>query len=180
MAKLGLLTGTVKIEEYNPEWKDEFLKEKILLEQQLHDFDVDIQHVGSTSIAGCWAKPIIDIAIGVESLKYGEQLIPVLATIGYVYAGDAGIPGRHFFKRKNGELSTHYIHLEPLGGKLWNNHILFRDYLYRYPELIGEYSNLKRDLENNFSEDRNKYAEGKNPFIEKIIETAKEEKLNNL
>ena len=78
MLKLGLISGTVKIEEYNPEWKDEFLKEETLLKKQLQDYDVDIQHVGSTSIVGCHAKPIIDIAIGVESLEYGEQLIPVL------------------------------------------------------------------------------------------------------
>ena len=78
MLKLGLTSGTVKIEEYNPEWKDEFLKEEALLKKQLQDYDVDIQHVGSTSIVGCYAKPIIDIAIGVETLEYGEELISAL------------------------------------------------------------------------------------------------------
>lgn len=112
MLKLGLKSGTVKIEEYNPQWKDEFLKEKTLLEKQLLDYVVDIQHVGSTSIIGCCAKPIIDIAIGVESLEYGEQLIIVLCNIGYTYDGDGKIPGRHFFKKKNGELTTHYIHVD--------------------------------------------------------------------
>ena len=82
MTKLGLISGTVKIEEYNPEWKVEFLKEKEMLEKQLLDYDVDIQHVGSTSIVGCFAKPIIDIAIGVVSLEYGEQLIPLLCNMG--------------------------------------------------------------------------------------------------
>ena len=97
MLKLGLMSGTVKIEEYNPEWKDEFLKEDTLLKKQLQDYDVDIQHDGSTSIVGCYAKPIIDIAIGVESLEYGEQLVLVLCNIGYIYDGDGEIPGRHFF-----------------------------------------------------------------------------------
>ena len=50
----------------------------------LHDYDVDIQHIGSTSIVGCLAKPIIDIAIGVKSLEYREQLIPVLCNIVYI------------------------------------------------------------------------------------------------
>jgi GrpB-like predicted nucleotidyltransferase (UPF0157 family) len=177
MTKLGLISGTVKIEEYNSEWKDEFLKEKEVLDKQLQDYDVDIQHVGSTSIAGCLAKPIIDIAIGVESLEYGEQLIPVLCNMGYIYGGDAGIPGRHFFKRKDEELSTHYIHVEPIGGKLWDNHILFRDYLNKHPQLIIEYSNLKKSLEKDFFENRSNYAIGKNPFIEKVIETAKKEKV---
>jgi len=176
MLKLGLMSGTVKIEEYNPEWKDGFLKEETLLKKQLQDFDVDIQHVGSTSIVGCYAKPIIDIAIGVESLEYGEQLISVLCNIGYVYNGDAGIPGRHFFKKKDGELSTHFIHLEPINEKLWNNHIWFRDYLNKQPQIIIEYSNLKKCLEKDFSENRNEYAIRKNPFIEKVLETAEREK----
>lgn len=170
MAKLGLISGTVEIIEYNPEWKDEFLQEKEVLEKQLQDYDVDIQHVGSTSIVGCFAKPIIDIAIGVESLEYGEQLVLLLCNIGYVYAGDGGIPGRHFFKKINGELSTHYIHLEPINGILWDNHILFRDYMNKHPQLIIEYSDLKKCLEKDFYNNRNNYAIGKNPFIEKVIE----------
>lgn len=146
------------------------------MEKQLQNYDVDIQHVGSTSIVGCFAKPIIDIAIGVESLEYGEKLIPVLCNIGYVYDGDGDIPGRHFFKKKDGELSTHYIHVEPINGKLWDNHILFRGYLNKHPQLIIEYSNLKKGLEKDFFKNRNNYAIGKNPFIEKVIETAKKEK----
>mgnify|MGYP001594660584 CR=1 FL=1 len=176
MLNLGLISGTVKIEEYNPEWKGEFLKEETLLKKQLRDYDVDIQHVGSTSLVGCYAKPIIDIAIGVESLEYGEQLIPALCNIGYIYDGDGHIPGRHFFKKKDGELSTHYIHVESINGKLWNNHILFRDYLNKHPIIIIEYSNLKKHLEKDFFDNINKYAIGKNPFIQKVIETAKGEK----
>ncbi|MCB2291061.1 GrpB family protein [Clostridium sp. CS001] len=177
MTKLGLISGTVRIEEYNPDWKGEFLKEKEVLEKQLQDYDVDIQHVGSTSIVGCLAKPIIDIVIGVESLEYGEQLILALCNMGYIYDGDGRIPGRHFFKRKDEELSTHYIHVEPVGGLLWNNHILFRDYLNKYPQLIIEYSNLKKSLEKHFLNNISNYATGKNPFIEKIIEIAKKEKI---
>jgi GrpB-like predicted nucleotidyltransferase (UPF0157 family) len=176
MVKLGLVTGTVRIEDYNPEWKDEFLKEEILLKKQLQGYVVDIQHVGSTSIVGCSAKPIIDIAIGVESLQYGEKLIPAICNLNYIYDGDGRIPGRHFFKKKVGELSTHYIHLEPIGGKLWSNHILFRDYLNQHPLLIIEYSNLKQYLEKDFAENRDQYAIGKNPFIEQVLETVKREK----
>lgn len=177
MAMLGLKTGTVRIEEYDSEWKCEFLKEEAILKEELHAYDVSIQHVGSTSIIGCCAKPIIDIAIGVESLKYGEQLIPLICNVGYIYDGNGGIPGRHFFKKKDGELSTHYIHLEPINGKLWNNHILFRDYLNKYSQVMIIYSNLKKSLEKDFFDNRNDYAIGKNPFIEKIVETAEQEKI---
>lgn len=173
---LGLVSGTVKIEEYNLNWQFEFEREKAILLSQLQNYCVSIQHVGSTSIQGCCAKPIIDIAIGVESLEYGEKLIPILSGIGYLYCGDAGIPGRHFFKKQNGELSTHYIHVEPIGGKLWNNHILFRDYLNRHPETVYEYSSLKRSLEKDFFNDRNGYALRKNPLIEEVIGNAERER----
>lgn len=172
MSKLGLVSGTVRIEEYNPEWKEEFLKEEALLRKELHDFEIDIQHVGSTSIVGCYAKPIIDIAIGVKSLEYGEFLIPSLCKIGYTYDGDGKIPGRHFFKKKNGEFSTHYIHVEPVNGRLWMNHIFFRDYLSKHPQIVIEYSNLKKRLELDYCQNRDSYAAEKNPFIERIIKAA--------
>jgi GrpB-like predicted nucleotidyltransferase (UPF0157 family) len=177
---LGLKSGTVRIEKYNPEWKNKFEKEQIRLESALKEYNVNIQHVGSTSIIGCSAKPIIDIAIGVESLEYGEKLIAVLEKIGYIYDGDGKIPGRHFFKKGNGELRTHYIHLEPINGELWSNHILYRDYLNNHFELVKEYSNLKESLESEFADNRDGYARKKDPFIENILGKAKEEKCKDV
>ncbi|NMA94443.1 MAG: GrpB family protein [Clostridiales bacterium] len=175
MPRLGLVSGTVKIEEYNSEWKRDFRIEKILLKEHLRGYNVDIQHVGSTSIEGCWAKPIIDIAIGVESLEYGGELIPMLCNIGYIYRGNAGLPGRHFFKRNEGELSTHYIHIVPIGGRLWNNLILFRDYLNTHHQFIVEYSKLKRALEKDCLKNRQEYTMKKSPFIESILKRAEDE-----
>jgi GrpB-like predicted nucleotidyltransferase (UPF0157 family) len=106
-------------------------------------------------------------------------LIPVLCSIGYIYDGDGNIPGRHFFKKKNGDLSTHYIHVEPINGQLWNNHILFRDYLNKHPQIIIEYSNLKRYLEKDFYDNRDSYALGKDPFIGKILEIVRMEKCDS-
>ena len=62
---------------------------------------------------------------------------------------------------------------------MWNNHILFRDYLNKHQQLIIEYSNLKKSLEKDFFDNRNNYAIGKNPFIEKVIETVKFDERNN-
>jgi GrpB-like predicted nucleotidyltransferase (UPF0157 family) len=177
---LGLKRGTVRIVKYNAAWKTEYEKEKIRLEIELKNYKVNIQHVGSTSIIGCSAKPIIDIAIGVESLEYGEKLIPALESLDYIYDGDGKIPGRHFFKKGNGDIRTHYIHVEPINGKLWNNHILYRDYLNEHVELIKAYSELKESLESEFAENRDGYARKKDPFIEKIIDKAKEEKYRSI
>ncbi|WBW99757.1 GrpB family protein [Oceanirhabdus sp. W0125-5] len=67
------------------------------------------------------------------------------------------------------------MHVEQINGKLWSNHILFRDYLNKNPEINIEYSNLKKCLEKDFFENRNNYAIGKDPFIEKVIETVERE-----
>ena len=173
---LGLPSETVRIEEYDPSWKLEFQEEKEVLEEALKKFNVQIEHVGSTSMMGCSAKPIIDIAIGVCRLAYGEKMIPVLCGIGYIYCGDAGIPGRHFFKRCSGELHTHFIHVEPINGRCWNNHILFRDYLTSHPNLIREYSNIKKTLALTYPDHRDLYQEGKQAFIENVISIAKNQK----
>ena len=67
--EIGLLKGFVKVEKYNPKWQEEFKKEKKNLKKVFGNVALSIEHIGSTSIVGLSAKPIIDIAIGVDSLK---------------------------------------------------------------------------------------------------------------
>lgn len=59
----------VTIEEYNSNWSKEFNEEKIKLQEILNDKVISIEHVGSTSVEGLGAKPILDIAIGVADLE---------------------------------------------------------------------------------------------------------------
>ena len=81
---IGLTTDIVELHPYTSEWKDEFNKEKEFLLNILSGYDVMIEHVGSTSIEGCPAKPVIDVFIGVESLEYDEHLIPIFVEHGYI------------------------------------------------------------------------------------------------
>ena len=59
---MGLKVGTVKLEKYNPKWKDMYLEEEKKLKEMFGDLALAIEHIGSTSIEGLSAKPIIDIA----------------------------------------------------------------------------------------------------------------------
>ncbi len=165
---IGLKTDMVKLEPYNYEWKDEFEIEKERLLALLKDFEIDVQHV-STSIEGCPAKPVIDIFIGIESLEYGEQLVPILVANGYIYEGDGGRPGEHYFKKIGNNVTTHHIHMAPNFGQIWKNQILFRDYLKSHPTLLQDYINLKKRLSIQFPEDRESYSLGKKNFIENVI-----------
>lgn len=102
--ELGLKRGTVRIDKYNPEWKNEYLKEENILNEELKNYDVQIEHIGSTAIVGCSAKPIIDIAIGVPELEYGKQLIPILEKLGWTYDGKSDFGVRWFLKKCNGDI----------------------------------------------------------------------------
>lgn len=169
---IGLKRNTVKIFEYNPKWKDEYLKEKANLTVTLENYDVDIQHVGSTSIVNCKAKPIIDIAVGVPTLEYGKELIPTLQSIGYYYDGRNDFGVRYFLKKCENDIETYFIHIEDKNSRIWQNHILFRDYMNLNPEEVKKYSELKESLAKKFYNYRKSYTKAKEKYIEKIISKA--------
>lgn len=170
---IGLKRGTVKLASFSHEWSKLFEVEKERLSLLLKDLYLDIQHVGSTSITGCCAKPIIDISIKVFDFSQIETIKEKMKER-YIYKGDAGIPGRHFFVKGGENNRTHYIHIIPEGSKLWDNHIYFRDYLNLNKDQVEKYSKLKMSLLDNYSEDRAGYSKEKSSFIETTIHRAKE------
>lgn len=170
--KIGVKIKTVKVLEYSPDWENEYLKEKTVLKDALKNYTVDIQHVGSTAIVGCSAKPIIDIAIGVPNLEYGKKLIPILQKIGYHYDGRNDFGVRYFLKKCKNDVETHFIHIEDKNSRIWQNHIVFRDYMNLNLEKITEYSNLKQILAQKFCSDRKSYTKAKETYIAKTIDEA--------
>ncbi len=172
----GLGRKKVRLLSYNPEWKKLYKKEEKLLRFAIGKYVLDIQHVGSTSIPSSKAKPIIDIAIAVKSLEVGEKCIKPLERLGYEHKHDAGIKGRHFFAKGSEMYRTHYIHIEKINGKLWKNHILFRDYLRSHKEVIKEYNELKEKLAKKYKDDRDTYTVKKDPFMKKIMKRIKKER----
>jgi GrpB-like predicted nucleotidyltransferase (UPF0157 family) len=173
MTALGLAQGIVRLAAYNPEWPQLFTAEKLRLQAAIGPHVLDIQHVGSTSIPGMNAKPIIDIAIAVASFEAAFVCVPPVEQLGYEYKGENGIPRRHYFSR--GAPCTHHIHMVELSSSDWINQILFRDYLIRHPAAAGEYAALKQALARQYPTDRKVYTGQKAPVIERIIEQAKKE-----
>ncbi len=169
---LGVEQGKVLLKEYDSNWAEEYLIEKAHLGKILENFNIDIQHIGSTSIKGCIAKPIIDISIGVENLEYGKLLIAPLESAGYEYRGEAGVPGRLFLKKQTNYIQTYFIHIEQINSQSRKSHILFRDYLNNHPEDVKKYSELKRQLAKKYYNDRECYTEEKAHFIENILKKA--------
>ena len=164
---IGLSRGIVKLSEYDPEWQKLFNEEAVILRGLIGNYAADIQHVGSTSIAGLVAKPIIDVAVGLHKLPDVEYCISPLESCGYEYKDENGIPGRHFFAKGNPR--TFHLHFVEFGNELWRNYINFRNRLRENPELRIEYARLKKYSARRHENNRTAYTDSKKPFIEKVL-----------
>lgn len=165
---LGLDSKKVMLEEYDSEWHLYFNDESKLIKSVLGDSVIDIQHFGSTSIAGLKAKPIIDILVGLKSFSDIDQVISKMQEAGYIYAHWAGIPNDYTF-RKGKDITTHLIHVVEYGKNNWIHNIKFRDALKNNPALIKEYEQLKEDLAKKYPDSREKYTAGKGKFILDVV-----------
>jgi GrpB-like predicted nucleotidyltransferase (UPF0157 family) len=170
---LGLEKGKVRLVPYAPEWKLHFESEKHALLRVLGSTVLDIQHVGSTSIPGMIAKPIIDIAIAVNDFEEAKICIPLVESLGYEYKGEFGIPRRHYFVK--GDPRLFHIHMSEIKSVEWQNTLLFRDYLCHHPEAAKAYAQLKQQLAARYAQDREAYLEGKTAYVEQVIQWAKAE-----
>lgn len=80
---MGLKRGMVLLNEYSDNWKNQYLLEEVFLKDKLKNYIIEIEHVGSTSIPGIKAKPIIDILIVIESLNKIDEIENILSKYGY-------------------------------------------------------------------------------------------------
>jgi len=169
---LGLEKGVVRVVPYDPDWQVQYALEAARLYSSIGEFVLDIQHVGSTAVPGCDAKPIIDIAISIADLGKVEACVPPLEGLGYEYKGENGIPGRHYFQRGK-PVCLFHIHMSTPDHSNWINHLRFRNYLQAHAEAVHAYCQLKHDLAARYTNDRLAYTEGKAEFIRSILEAAK-------
>lgn len=165
----------VTVVEYRPEWQKIFEDEKRILQTALGDVPAQIEHIGSTAVAGLAAKPIIDLMVGLEDFSIADNVVPKIEALGYEYIRkyEAVMPFRRFFKKERSGIRTHNIHMVGIGGEFWERHILFRDYLRQNPDVAGQYASLKKELAGREWEDVNEYADAKTEFIKEIEDKAK-------
>lgn len=156
-----------------------------------------IEHIGSTSVPGLAAKPIIDIMVGLVDPaafdRAGEEpwradqdrdieprghtshvrLVRALQALGYIYRSEADIPGRLFFRRNAGNKRSHHAHVVMHGGDEWEKHLLFRDFLRAHPQWAQVYADAKRKLAVTHSDDRVAYTDAKTPLIAELTGKAR-------
>jgi len=172
------------LQKYNPIWIQYFEKLKSELENALEGIYVKIEHVGSTSIVGLAAKPIIDIDIVYWEDEDFEKIKTNLEKINYYHNGDQGIFEREVFKRKDIlekhpilDKQKHHLYVCPSDGNELQRHLLFRDFLRKNEWARKEYEKLKFEIAVAANQDRKKYAALKEirakEFIQSIIKQAK-------
>lgn len=177
--------GKIVLAPYDPAWPVLFEEERARLQTAIGEWAADIQHVGSTSIPGIAAKPIIDIAVHLRSPLDALKCITPLVEMGYECLGEFGIPGRIYFRRRtesplpgqahDGVGRTHHVHMYETGHEQFDYHIVFRDYLRSHAGAAQEYEALKRDLAVRFNDDVEAYADAKSDFVQHILSLAREE-----
>ena len=161
-------TKNVVVEKWNPKWKDELERIEDSLGKDVIYNSIKIEHVGSTSVEGLSAKPIIDLDIVIENNKF-EIIKRLLNDKGYKHEGDLGIEGREAFSYSGKEeLMTHHLYVCPKDSKELFKHITFRDFLKNNPDLASEYSKVKEQAAVLYPDDIDKYMEFKSEIIEKI------------
>lgn len=133
----------------------------------MRTFVLEVQHIGSTSIPGMPAKPILDIGVAVANFEEAVRCVPLMERLGYSYKGENGIARRHYFVK--GEPRTHHLHMLEVTSAEWKNHLLFRDYLRANLRTARAYADLKQQLATSFADDREAYQNGKENFINTVL-----------
>jgi len=171
------LNRPIIIAAYDPQWPVLFEQERKRIEAVLGKGTVLIEHIGSTAIPGLTAKPVIDIAIGIQSLEMALKYIPLIESLEYTYEPtlERLLPERRFFWKGTPTVHTYHIHMAEVGSPLWVEPILFRDYLRKHLDEGQDYSELKKSLAERCGNDMDAYVGGKTVFVERALAKATQE-----
>jgi GrpB-like predicted nucleotidyltransferase (UPF0157 family) len=155
---------------YNPDWPHQFTALKTELEQALVGTSyTSIEHVGSTSVPGLTAKPVIDIDIIIPSRSDLQAVADALtAKLSYENLGEMGIPDRYAFRR-HGASPKRNLYVCAEGSVSLRNHLGLREVLRRDEKLREEYGNVKMKLVEGGVKDIDEYIEGKSEVLQRVL-----------
>lgn len=166
----GVERYKVRLMPHNPEWTDEYKKVKDELLELWNSNILDIQHIGSTAIKSICAKPILDVAVKLNSIK--DMDIEVLQKYGYSYCGVQHDNYNYhlFVLRGDNQISLRHIHCYDKSENEFEMLVGFRDYLNSHYDKALQYEHIKKELALKYPDDRIAYTAGKENFIRSIYE----------
>ncbi len=160
--------ATIEISPYDDRWPAIFRRERAAIAQVLADSAVRIDHIGSTSVPGLDAKPVVDIQAEVRSLAARPFYDEALRHLGY-QSIDSRENDVRIAMRKRGEIAAN-LHIVKAHSWAAQRTILFRDALRSDPALLQRYADLKRKLAGSHA-DIDEYTNAKTDFVEGVIES---------
>ena len=160
-------TQPIEIHEYSVEWAQEFLRIGRELRLALSDVAIRIDHIGSTSVPGLAAKPVIDLQISIPALEPLEAFLNPIESLGYVWRSENPDLTKRYFRERPHARRTH-IHVRKSGSWRGLHALLFRDYLRSHAVARDRYADVKRELAAKYRNEREKYTDAKNPIIWEI------------
>lgn len=171
----------IEVVPFNENWAQTFEALASLLKKDLEGLIIGAEHVGSTSVPGLAAKPVIDLDLVIRDKSRFEEIKVILGKRGYLHVGEMGIPGREAFKRsseyipqgtENRIWPAHHLYVCLQHSISLNNHLRFRDYLRANPATAAAYGQLKTILAQKYPYDIDRYVDGKTDFIIAVLEKA--------
>lgn len=160
----------VEVVEPDPAWPERFADVRARIVDALGPVAVRVEHVGSTSVPGLPAKPVIDVQVSVDDVADESAYAPKLETLGWPMR--ARDEGTRFFRDPSGAPRRVHVHVCAAGSRWERIHLLFRDYLRAHPDQAAAYAELKRALASRHRDERVAYTEGKTAFVEATLERA--------
>jgi GrpB-like predicted nucleotidyltransferase (UPF0157 family) len=165
---VGLVRGAVELRPYDPAWPHWFERERAELLADVPQL-LEVEHIGSTSIPGLEAKPIIDMQASLRSLSDWPRVVPRLVERGYTFMAERVYESRIFLPKGPAESRTHYLSLIEADSEEWPARTRFRDALRSDPALRQEYQHLKRRLLREHAYDRPAYTDAKSAFVAQVL-----------
>jgi GrpB-like predicted nucleotidyltransferase (UPF0157 family)/8-oxo-dGTP pyrophosphatase MutT (NUDIX family) len=162
--------SSVSLSSHQKEWAKAFA----LIEKETNDkipARTKLHHIGSTSIPGIQAKPILDILGVVTSVDNFDKYQSAMESLGFIWKGEYGIPNRRYcvLYDETGTIGLVHLHVFAETDKEVERHLIFRDYLINSADAAMRYQETKSKLAAAFTSDRTKYSEGKSELITQLL-----------
>ena len=155
---------------YDPAWQARFEAEAARLRAAIGAHARGIEHIGSTSVVGMLAKPVIDVAVAVDSVAAADACVAPLGALGYEYRGMHGDdPARRYYVLDREGRRAVQIHLWILPTPSWARHLGFRDLLRARPDVAEAYAREKRRVADAVAWDKTAYADAKGPLVQRVL-----------
>lgn len=150
---------------YDSNWPNQFENYALKIRKIFGD-DVQIEHIGSTSVFGMDGKPCIDLLVMVKDLKMVEEHISDMENVGFQYAGQFVMESSRLFRVMENNHLLANIHFFPVGHPHNAEMINLRDYLRKHPEEVEVYSNIKKELYSKYKNDYASYRKYKDEYMD--------------